>query len=246
MGIPRTSKLAAFVAAAVLVAGACTESTGLGDGYGEVRVSLGQASDAILAQVVAAPDALAPDGSAGRVPSDNVASLTITVNGVQLLPYCEEAGEQNGDPNGDGQCEDLWVVLDIENEEDWVTLDLMALPSEGDSPLVFAAGDVPVGEYHKVRLFISEAWVEFVNGFTVGRSDFEAGVPIPVEIPSAQNSGVKADISLVVEEGNVEDVGLLFDSEATFKHVVGTGNGRVLMPPVIKARPMHQEQNGDG
>ena len=63
-------------------------------------------------------------------------------------------------------------------------------------------------------------------------------------IPSAQNSGIKADIDLAVDEGNVEDVGLLFDADATFRHVVGTGNGRVLMPPVLKARPMNQNQNG--
>ena len=65
----------------------------------------------------------------------------------------------------------------------------------------------------------------------------------PVEIPSAQNTGIKADIDLVVEEGAEGDVGLLFDADATFANVIATGNGRVKMPPVIKVRPMNQHQN---
>jgi hypothetical protein len=234
MGSLRISRLAAFAAATVLLAGACTESTAIDDGLGEVHVTLGQTSSAILAQIVAAPE-----GPAGRVARDNIDSLGVRVIGIQLLPYCEEAGEQNGD----GQCEDLWVPLDLAEP---VELDLLALPFEGDAPIVIGAGSVPVGEYHKVRLFVDNAVVYFFETFTVGQSEFLGGEEYPLEIPSAQNSGIKVAINLAVEddgEGNGQEVGLLFDSEATFKHVVGTGNGRVLMPPVLKARPMYQEQN---
>lgn len=235
------ARLAAFAAASALVAGACTDGTGLQDGTAEVRVTLQEASDAVLAQVVGGPE-LAPDDAAGRVPRENVVSLTVTVTGVALLPQCEEPGEGSGD----GECEDLWKPLDLVLEEGMtgVTLDLMALPSEDASPLLLAAADVPHGEYHKVRLFISDAFVEFAEDFTVGQYDFLGGDLIPVEIPSSQNSGIKADIDLVVVEGNVENVALLFDADATFRHVVGTGSGRVLMPPVLKARPMNQNESG--
>ena len=239
MGSHRFSKLAAFAAATVLLAGACTESTAIDDGLGEVQVTLGQTSAALLAQVVGGPDALAPEAADGRVARENIDSLSISVTGIHLLPYCEEAGEQNGD----GQCEDLWVPLDLDEP---VALDLLALPSEGDSPIVIAAGSVPIGEYHQVRLFIDNAVVYFFETFKVGQSEFVGGEEYPLEIPSAQNSGVKVAINLVVEddgEGSGQEVGLLFDSEATFKHIVGTGNGRVLMPPVLKARPMYQEQS---
>jgi hypothetical protein len=206
-----------------------------------VRVTLQEASEAVLAQVVAGPE-LAPDDAAGRVPRENVVSLTVTVTDVAILPYCEEAGEGNGD----GQCEDSWIPLDLVLEEgtDGVTLNLMELPSEDGSGLLLAAADVSQGAYHKVRLFISDAFVVFAEEFTVGQSVFLAGESIPVEIPSAHNSGIKADIDLAVDEGNVADVELLFDADATFRHVVGTGNGRVLMPPVLKARPMNQNHNG--
>jgi hypothetical protein len=237
------ARLAALAAATALVPGACTDGTGLQYGAAEVRVTLQQATDAIAAQVVAGPE-LAPDDAAGRVPRENVVSLTVTVTGVAILPQCEEAGEGSGD----GQCEDLWIPLDLVLEDGvtGVTLNLMELPSEDASPILLAAADVPEGEYHKVRLFISDAFVVFAEEFTVGQSVFLPGDPIEVEIPSSQNSGIKADIDLVVGEGNVEDVALLFDADATFRHVVGTGSGRVLMPPVLKARPMNQNHNQNG
>ncbi len=240
MGSFRFSKLAAFAAATVLLAAACSESTAIDDGLGEVQVTLGQTSAAILAQVVGSPDALAAEGSDGKVTRENIDSLSIRVVGIQLLPYCEESGEQNGD----GQCEDLWVPLQLTEP---VELDLLALPFEGDAPIVIAAGSVPVGEYHQVRLFIDNAVIYFFKPFTVGQSEFLGdGKEYQLEIPSAQSSGVKVAINLVVEDdgqGSGQEVGLLFDSETTFKHIVGTGNGRVLMPPVLKARPMYQEQN---
>jgi hypothetical protein len=241
MGIPRTLKLVAFATATALLAGACVESTAIGDGMGEVQITLGQTADAILSQVVAAPDALASNGSMGRVDRTNIESLVVVITGIQLLPYCEEASEQNGD----GQCEDPWISLPLE-EEDWIELDLMALPTEGESPIVIAAGSVPVGEYHKVRLFVNSASVVFIDPFSVGRSDFVGGEPYDVEIPSAQNTGIKADIDLVVEddgEGNGVEVGLLFDPDATIKGAVATGNGRVKMPPVLKFGWAHQHQN---
>lgn len=244
MGSPKTTTLAAFLAAATLLTAACTESVGIAGGYGDVQVTMGQAVPAVLAQVIGVPEALAPDGSAGRIAPENVDSLSVRVTGIELLPYCEEAGMQNGD----GQCEDLWVPLTLDEP---VELNLLALPTEDESPIVIGSGSVPVGEYHKVRLFIDQSVVVFGTAFSVGQSTFEAGVEYPVEIPSAQNSGIKADIDLMVAEddaGNIPEVGLLFDPDATFRHVVGTGNGRVLMPPVIKARPMyqHQEQNQNG
>ncbi len=250
MGIPRRATLAAFATATVLLAGACTDGTGIGDGTGDVQITLGQTANAILSQVVAAPDALTSSGSMGRVDRDNIESLVVVITGIQLLPYCEEAGEHNGD----GQCEDRWVSLQLE-EEGWVELNLMDLPTEGASPIVIAAGSVPVGEYHKARLFINSATVVFVEPFAVGQSTFEGGVEYEVEIPSARNTGIKVDIDLVVEadgEGNGVEVGLLFDPDATIRGVVGTGSGRVLMPPVLKFgwthryKHQHQDQHQDG
>ena len=236
----RSPRFLAFAAACVLAWSGCSDTTGLADGTSDVQVTLQQSSAALLAQVATDVLAGAPAASAGRVPREEVASLTVTVTAIEMLPYCEEAGEQSGD----GQCEDLWVALTIDGSP---TLDLLALPSEDESPIVIAGGSVPVGEYHKVRIFVEDATVVFSAEQHVGQVTFDAGTEYPVEIPSADSSGIKADIDLVIEEageGGAEDVALLFDADATFQNVVATGNGRVLMPPVIKARSMHQNQNG--
>ena len=241
----------AAVAGLAIVAGACGEVAGIDDGMGEVQVTLQEAAAEALFNVVAADFASAPEATAGRVDRDLVRSLEVTVTSIQLLPYCEDAGEQLGD----GQCEDLWETLDLGDET--FDLSLLELPSEDEDAISLGVATVPVGEYHKIRLFISRAEVTFSEDITVGRSTFLAynadeefdpdtfanEIIHPVEIPSAQNSGIKADIDLVVGEDDTEPVGLLFDAEATFRNVIATGNGRVKMPPVLKVRPMNQNQN---
>ena len=238
-------RIRAFVALSgvLTIAGACGEFSGVEDGMGEVQVTLQEASAEALFQVVTAGLAAAPEASAGRVARENVNSLEVTVTGIGLLPYCEDAGEQNGD----GQCEDLWETLDLADAE--FTVDLLALPTEGEGAVPLAQGLIPLGEYHKVRLFISDAFVTFNVDVSVGRttySAYDAENPetiYAVEIPSGRTTGIKADIELEVTETNQAEVGLLFDSEATFRNVVATGNGRVLMPPVLKARGLHRHQN---
>lgn len=255
----RKIKALAAVAGLAIVAGACGEVAGVDDGMGVVQVTLQEAAAEALFNVVAADFSSAPEATAGRVDRTLVRSLEVTVDGIQILPYCEEAGEQLGD----GQCEDLWETLDLGDET--FDLDLLALPAEDSTAVPLAAGVVPVGEYHKIRLFVSRAEVSFVEDITVGHSTFfgfenpDGGyvaedtttwVFHPVEIPSAQMTGIKADIDLIVEEAAegeaAAEVGLLFDADATFRNVIATGNGRVKMPPVLKARPMNQNQNQTG
>ena len=239
----RKIKTLAAAAGLVIVAGACGEVAGIDDGMGEVQVTLQEATAEALFNVVAADFVSAPEATAGRVDRNNVRSLDVTVDGIQILPYCEDAGEQLGD----GQCEDLWETFDLDGAT--FELNLLALPSEDEDPISLGVATVPVGEYHKIRLFVSRAEVTFKADITVGHSTFLAydeenpETVHPVEISSAQNTGIKADIDLVVEDGAEGEVGLLFDAEATFRNVIATGSGRVKMPPVLKARPMNQNQN---
>lgn len=253
MNSQTTRKIRALAAAAglVIVAGACGEVAGIDDGMGEVQVTLQEATAEALFSVVTADIASAPEATAGRVDRALVRSLEITVNGIEVLPYCEDAGEHLGD----GQCEDLWETLDLGDET--FDLDLLALPSEDEDAISLGVGTVPVGEYHKIRLFVSRAEVTFLEDISVGQSTFLAfdaadeyivdsaatWIVHPVEIPSAQSTGIKADIDLVVEDGADGEVGLLFDAEATFRNVIATGSGRVKMPPVLKASPKNQVQN---
>jgi hypothetical protein len=115
----------------------------------------------------------------------------------------------------------------------------MALPSEDESPVIIGAGTVPEGEYDRVRIFVEDEEIVFLETFTVGQVTYEADVEYEVEIPSGDNAGIKTDLAVTVQaddEGNVQDVALLFDSEATFNGVVTTGSGRIKLPPVLKVR----------
>ncbi len=73
---------------------------------------------------------------------------------------------------------------------------------------------------------------------TVGQATFAADSTHAVRIPSAENTGLKTDIAFTVEADT--DVNLLFSPDATFQNVTATGNGQVILAPVIKAPDTEQ------
>jgi hypothetical protein len=192
----------------------------------DVRVTLQVASPAVAEAggVSAAPTA--------KVTLDAVASLTFTVTALQLPQRCAESEDTvESECDGGG-----WLSLTLTNA---TPLDFMALPPEGESPVIIGAGTVPEGEYDRVRIFVADEEIVFLESFTVGQVTYEADVEYEVEIPSGDNTGIKTDLAVTVQaddEGNVQDVALLFDSEATFNGVVATGSGRIKLPPVLKTR----------
>lgn len=187
---------------------------------GMVRVTLQRTAGAMSSE------GLGMAALPARVLPSQIASLEVEVIGIQFLPASVAEDE-----------EPEWVTLELEEP---VVLDLLALPTENDSPIVIAAGDVPVGEYRRVRLLVGEATVEFGESISLGQAfTFDPNVPYAVEIPSADRTGIKTDVSFAVEEieGVVADVPLVFDEGATFANLTVTGNGRVLLAPVIHAAP---------
>jgi hypothetical protein len=169
------------------------------------------------------------DQASAVVSKDTVLSLTVEVTEIQFLPRQAEA--QAGD---DG----VWISLSLAQP---VPLDLMTLPTEGESPLVIASGEVPVGSYGDVRLFVENAQIVFKGDINLGVAfGFKGGVAYPVTIPSGPRTGIKTDAEFSVTadaEGNVNDVHLLFSPTATFLNVSGTGTGEVILAPVIRSRP---------
>jgi hypothetical protein len=219
---------AAFTAMAV--GGACTDTTGTlnSTDTGSVEVTLQRAS----VQLAPAADFavfLSDAGLQGKVDPSSVDSLFVTVTSIGFLPVeAEDTGEESEDP--------MWMWLDL---PDPVTLDLLALPTEGDSPIVIAAGDVPVGDYRKVRMIVGGAAVFFNQAMTVGQAAFDVDTEYPVDVPSGAQSGLKTDATFSVVGDDVGDptaVNLLFDPDATFKNVTATGSGKVKLAPVIKVR----------
>jgi hypothetical protein len=155
-----------------------------------------------------------------------VASLEVTVTSIQFL----RAGDEDDEAGG-------WITLQLSAP---VSLNLMALPTEGDSPVVIASGSVEAGTYTQVRLFVTDPSVEFSSDVTIGAAaTFQAGVEYAVTIPSAGQTGIKTDASFTVtadESGATADVGLLFDAGTTFANVAATGNGQVILAPVLRSR----------
>jgi hypothetical protein len=229
---------------AVLALGAAvgcsdTGNLGPGDGMGDVTVNL-QRTEVLSASVVAA--ALEGEITAapeGKVPMDQVQSLTITITSIEMLRDCE-ADEGAGDgTQSDGECAENggWIPLELDEP---VTIDFMALPVPDDSVVVLASGSLPVGDYRNIRLFVRDEFVVFTADITVGNVVFKMGIDHPVVIPSGDKTGIKTDLSFTVtedDEGNEEEVNLLFDTEATFRGVTATGSGKVMLPPVLKAKP---------
>ncbi|UCG84834.1 MAG: DUF4382 domain-containing protein [Gemmatimonadota bacterium] len=241
MVLKRLAHLGAIILSLVALAG-CSEPTGFvsDGGMGEVTITL-QRTGFPPASAVTEPDggwAAAPEG---RVSGDLVVSLTITITDIQLLRRCEEEQGEEGEVNGEADpgCTENggWHALPLDES---VTIDLLALPAEDESPAVIASGALPVGDYHNIRLFARDETVVFAESFSIGNSLFDADTEYPVEIPSGEKTGIKTDLALTVVddgEGNGEEVNLLFDLDATFRGVVATGSGKVMLPPVLKVRP---------
>jgi hypothetical protein len=216
------------LSALALVVG-CTSSTEA-DGFGSVRFTFQQqAPPAILLSAGLDEAGWNVEG----VDVGLVSSLEITIADIMVLPVNEDAGDDESP---------AWVPVGLTEP---VTLDLRSLPSEEDTPLIIASGQLPIGDYGNVRLMVSAAEVEFTEAITVGQHTFDATPTAhTVEIPSVENSGLKTNLRFSVsgdDSGAAVDVGLVFDPEATFLHVVTTGSGKVMLTPVIRgAAPQPQ------
>lgn len=216
MTSPRTLRPIALAATLAFAVG-CADSTGLND-TGSVSVTLQQVSDAQpvdgwYASLV---------GAAGSLDPDTVVSLTVTVTELEFLVGAA----------GDGITNTSWTGITLPVP---VSIDLMALPVEGESPLVIAAGSVPVGEYRHVRLYVSDATIEFAGPIVIGEAHtFDADVAHPVEIPSVEQTGITTDLAFTVAD-DVTEVQLLFDPAATLANVTANGAGAVMLTPIIRA-----------
>lgn len=223
-GMPRY----AMLGIAALFGAACSD---MGSNATEsVTVSMSQTDD-LAAQLVSGWYASVTGGAGAAVAmdKDTVASLLVEISDIQFLPAGADAETAD---------EGAWISLQLSAP---AQLDLMALPAAGESPLVIAAGEAPVGSYGSVRLFAAAATIQFKGNVDLGVSfSFKGGVDYAVEIPSGDQTGIKTDAAFTVEAdegGALNDVQLLFDPAATFLNVSGTGDGRVLLAPVIRSEP---------
>jgi hypothetical protein len=199
-----------------LVAGAvgCSEA---GPGSATVDVRMRQ-TDQILSQVTAGWFG-GLSGTAAPIDPEVVSSLTVRVTGIAFLPADADENDEGG-----------WVSLALDTP---VELDLMALPTEGESPIVVASGAIAVGDYRNVRLMVDQAVIRFSAAVSLGAAfTLDADVDYEVTVPSADQTGIKTDAEFSVATDTQVD--LLFSTGSTFQNVTATGNGQVILAPVIR------------
>lgn len=95
---------------------------------------------------------------------------------------------------------------------------LLDLVNDKDTLLVNA--DIPSGKLHQIRLVLGSNNSIVVNGTT-----------IPLETPSAMQSGLKLNVQQTVTGGILYTMLLDFDAG---KSIVQSGNGKYILKPVIR------------
>lgn len=214
----------AAVAALVATVG-CSDSTDVG---GTAPVDVTMRMDGSALSVAAFDGALSSSAMEGVSPNQ-VDSLFILVTSVAFLP-AESEDPDSTDGNDDAE----WVYLVPDTA---LRINLMALPTADDS--LFVTGELPVGDYRKIRLQVSESTVWFNEAITQGPATLDPDVEHPVEIPSGSTSGIKTDLGFMVEDdGNQTPApaNLVFDPGLTFTNLHLTGSGKVMLSPVFKSK----------
>jgi hypothetical protein len=115
-------------------------------------------------------------------------------------------------------------------------INLLGLPTSPDTGLVVAADSVPPGEYEHLRLFVTGPTIFFRTTIVTSTGDtLRPGVAYPVTIPSADSSGaaMRTDESFTVPTGG-GNVAVFFDKDDTLRRIVITGNGTIIVPPLIR------------
>jgi hypothetical protein len=246
----------AVAACGLLVAAvACSRDGSPTTPAGAVQASVTLASSAGPAAAAAQPGPLAEDGDGehgfggfGRIGKADIDSLMVDVSKVEVLAATadtENAADSAAEAAaGSGRRGDNDADDDHENDErTWVSLDvtagghldLLMLPDSTQTGVTIATGALPPSTYRHVRLFVTNALIYLNNQIVTPAGDtLRAGVPIPVIIPSADSTGaaVKTDQQFTVTQGDTS-IQLFFDADDTIRHVVVTGDGRVILTPVL-------------
>ena len=115
---------------------------------------------------------------------------------------------------------------DEEDEGEWVEL-ILNEPTEynlielKDESILLSEDELTPGKYTQIRLFVIDASLDIEFG--------EIGVP--VEIPSADQTGIKLIHPFEIIAGETIELTIDFDAEES---IIKTGNGSYKLNPVIK------------
>lgn len=151
-----------------------------------------------------------------------------------------EHADSDAAEHAEDEGESSWVTVMLDQPD---TVDLMALPTDSSQAIVLAEGVVPVGKYYGVRLLVNGGWVTFSTPIQLEHAPMlKADTAYALTIPSGAQSGIKTNVSFTVSAdstGAANAVHLLFDPTELTAHLVVTGNGKIILSPVLHARGEH-------
>lgn len=252
--IPVLGALGLFAAAA-----ACSHDAMLTGAAGAVQASVSLKMGSGTASVVTTPFGLLADegdsgrggqhhgmNETGRISRSQIDSLVVDITKVEVraeLPDTENAADSAAEAKADS--EKSHEDDDHENDErTWVSLDvvgnghlnLLKLPDSASAGITIATGTLAPGVYKHVRLFATNPMIFFNAPIITSAGDtLKPGIGYPVTIPSADSTGaaIKTNERFTVPSGG-GNVSLFFDADDTIRHVVLTGDGKIVVPPVIR------------
>jgi hypothetical protein len=203
---------------------ACTNGAAGPAGSGEVTVLL-TGGTTTTADLGLDGISMAPPGS------ENIASASVEIGAVELLPVCEDSeGEE-----GEGDCE---AVVVTEAGGSYDLLDFM-----NGINATLGTATVPAGAYIQLRLHVLSASVTLVDGVTFPDGSSTADLTVP----SGAQSGIKILLSdddeepgLTVGEGELV-VLLELDVSRNFVLTGPPGSPRrALFTPVVRQVPAEE------
>ncbi len=171
-------------------------------------------------------------------PDEEITAVVVTVSGLRVhRAETEQEQQQSGTGNQtqeqEQQSGDGGEWIDIPITGNMTTFDLLHFR---DIQALFGSANVTAGKYTQVRLAVDAAQVSTADGQTRD---------------ATVNSGeIKIVRPFDIVEGETTELLLDFDAE---KSVIFTGNGKVMIKPVIKlsidvkhqGQPDNEQENGD-
>jgi len=179
----------------------------------------------------------------GWMRSRDVDSLIVTATKLEVLTALPDS-ESAADSAADSLAADSarghdwserewgWVQLPIDSAR----LDLIHLPDSASAGIPVATGTLPAGRYRHVRLFIVNPLIYFDSTLVTPAGDtLKGGVGYPVIFPSADSTGAifRTDDPFVVPAAG-DTVSLYFDRDDTVRHIIITGDGKIIVPPIMR------------
>jgi hypothetical protein len=172
--------------------------------------------------------------------TDNPATFTgvyVTVDKVLV----HQSTDANGGEGIEGSQEAGWREVALNESFIDTPINLLEI---SDVTVLLAEGSLPAGHFQQIRLVLKENTDTELYNYVVLEGEVEQ---IPLETPSAQQSGLKLVNQFSIVEGATTELIIDFDAE---KSVVETGNGKFMLKPVLKMEAVMVEgmtdTDGDG